>query len=214
MNRIIKKAAVIGSGVMGSRIACHFANIGVQAVLLDIVPTALTEKETQQGLSLSDPKVRNRIANDALQTAINSNPSPIYRKAFTERIRIGNLEDDLELLKDCDWIIEAVTERIDIKHQVYEKVEAHRKPGSLITTNTSGIPITALAEGRSDDFKKHFCGTHFFNPPRYLQLLEIIPSPHTSPEVGAPHSAQAPSASRSSCSWSARRGAMCSMKLR
>ena len=168
---------------MGSRIACHFANIGVQAVLLDIVPNALTEKETQQGLSLSDPKVRNRIANDALQTAINSNPSPIYRKAFAERIRVGNLEDDLELLKDCDWIIEAVTERIDIKQQVYEKVEAHRKPGSLITTNTSGIPIAALAEGRSDDFKKHFCGTHFFNPPRYLQLLEIIPSPHTSAEV-------------------------------
>ena len=155
---------------MGSRIACHFANIGVQAVLLDIVPNALTEKETQQGLSLSDPKVRNRIANDALQAAINSNPSPIYRKAFADRIRIGNLEDDLELLKDCDWIIEAVTERIDIKQQVYEKVEAHRKQGSLITTNTSGIPITALAEGRSDDFKQHFCGTHFFNPPRYLQL--------------------------------------------
>ena len=183
MNRIIKKAAVIGSGVMGSRIACHFANIGVQAVLLDIVPNTLSERETQQGLSLSDRKVRNRIANDALQTAIASNPSPIYRKAFADRIRIGNLEDDLELLKDCDWIIEAVTERIDIKRLVYEKVEAYRKPGSLITTNTSGIPITALAEGRSEDFKKHFCGTHFFNPPRYLQLLEIIPSPQTSHEV-------------------------------
>jgi 3-hydroxyacyl-CoA dehydrogenase len=183
MNRTIKKAAVIGSGVMGSRIACHFANIGVQAILLDIVPNALNEKETQSGLSLTDRKVRNRIAQDALQAAINSNPSPLYRKAFADRIRIGNLEDDLELLKDCDWIIEAVTERIDIKQQVYEKVEAHRKQGSLITTNTSGIPITALVEGRSDDFKKHFCGTHFFNPPRYLQLLEIIPSPHTSAEV-------------------------------
>jgi 3-hydroxyacyl-CoA dehydrogenase len=183
MNRIIKKAAVIGSGVMGSRIACHFANIGVQAVLLDIIPYALSESEAKQGLSLSDRKVRNRIAQDALQTALASNPSPIYRKAFADRIRIGNLEDDLELLKDCDWIIEAVTERIDIKRVVYEKIEAYRKPGSLITTNTSGIPITALAEGRSDDFQKHFCGTHFFNPPRYLQLLEIIPSPHTSPEV-------------------------------
>lgn len=183
MNRIIKKAAVIGSGVMGSRIACHFANIGVQTVLLDIVPSSLSDKEAQQGLSLSDRKVRNRIAQDALQSALSSNPSPIYRKAFANRIRIGNLEDDLSLLSDCDWIIEAVTERIDIKRQVYEKVEAYRKPGSLITTNTSGIPITALAEGRSDDFKKHFCGTHFFNPPRYLQLLEIIPSPHTSPEV-------------------------------
>lgn len=183
MNRMIKKAAVIGSGVMGSRIACHFANIGLQTVLLDIVPSALSEKETQLGLSLSDRNVRNRIAKEALQTALNSNPSPIYRKAFAERIRVGNLEDDLELLKDCDWIIEAVTERIDIKQQVFEKIEIHRKPGSLITTNTSGIPIAALAEGRSDDFKKHFCGTHFFNPPRYLQLLEIIPSPFTSPEV-------------------------------
>jgi 3-hydroxyacyl-CoA dehydrogenase len=183
MNRIIKKTAVIGSGVMGSRIACHFANIGVQVVLLDIVPASLSEKELKQGLSLTDRSVRNRIAQEALQAAINSNPSPIYRKSFADRIRIGNLEDDLELLKDCDWIIEAVTERIDIKQQVYEKVEAHRKPGSLITTNTSGIPITALAEGRSDDFKKHFCGTHFFNPPRYLQLLEIIPSPYTSAEV-------------------------------
>ena len=162
---------MIGSGVMGSRIACHFANIGVQAVLLDIVPGSLTEKETQQGLTLSDRKVRNRIAQEALQSAINSNPSPIYRKSFSERITIGNLEDDLQLLKDCDWIIEAVTERIDIKQQVYEKVEMNRKPGSLITTNTSGIPITSLAEGRSDDFKKHFCGTHFFNPPRNLQLL-------------------------------------------
>jgi 3-hydroxyacyl-CoA dehydrogenase len=183
MNRIIKKAAVIGSGVMGSRIACHFANIGVQTILFDIVPNALNEKETRSGLSLTDRKVRNRIAQDALQAAIGSNPSPLYRKAFADRIRIGNLEDDLELLKDCDWIIEAVTERIDIKQHVYEKVEAHRKQGSLITTNTSGIPITALVEGRSDDFKKHFCGTHFFNPPRYLQLLEIIPSPHTSAEV-------------------------------
>ena len=130
---------------MGSRIACHFANIGVQAVLLDIVPNALTPKETLQGLTLSDKVVRNRIAQDALQTAISSNPSPIYRKSFTERIRIGNLEDDLSLLKDCDWIIEAVTERIDIKQQVFEKVEAHRNPSSLITTNTSGIPIHSIA---------------------------------------------------------------------
>jgi 3-hydroxyacyl-CoA dehydrogenase len=183
MNRTIKKAAVIGSGVMGSRIACHFANIGVQAILLDIVPNTLTPKETLQGLTLSDKIVRNRIAQDALQAAISSNPSPIYRKAFAERIRIGNLEDDLSLLTDCDWIIEAVTERIDIKQQVFEKVEAHRKPGSLISSNTSGIPIAALTEDRSDDFKKHFCGTHFFNPPRYLQLLEIIPSQHTLPEI-------------------------------
>jgi 3-hydroxyacyl-CoA dehydrogenase len=183
MNRIIKKAAVIGSGVMGSRIACHFANIGVQTVLLDIVPNTLTDKESQKGLSLSDRNVRNRIAQEALQAAIASSPSPIYRKSFIERITIGNLEDDLHLLKECDWIIEAVTERIEIKQLVFEKVEAHRKPGSLISTNTSGIPISALTIGRTEDFKKHFCGTHFFNPPRYLQLLEIIPSKHTQPEV-------------------------------
>ena len=183
MNRIIKKAAVIGSGVMGSRIACHFANIGVQTILLDIVPGSLSEKEERQELSLGDRLVRNRIAHEALQTALTANPSPIYRKSYADRISIGNLEDDLALLKDCDWVIEAVTERIDIKKLVFEKVEAHRKQGSLITSNTSGISITALTEGRSDDFKKHFCGTHFFNPPRYLQLLEIIPSPHTSKEV-------------------------------
>lgn len=168
---------------MGSRIACHFANIGVQVLLLDIVPQTVTSKEEQQGLSLSHSLVRNRIGQEALQAAIASTPSPIYRKSFSQRITVGNLEDNLELLKDCDWIIEAVTERIEIKQQVFEKIEAHRKPGGLISTNTSGIPIGSLTEGRSDDFKKHFCGTHFFNPPRYLQLLELIPSPHTSEEV-------------------------------
>jgi 3-hydroxyacyl-CoA dehydrogenase len=183
MNRIIKKAAVIGSGVMGSRIACHFANIGVQAVLLDIVPSKLNDKENQEGLTIEHKAVRNRIANDALKATLQSNPSPIYRKSFAKRITIGNLEDDLALLKDCDWIIEAVTERLDIKRLVFEKIEPFRKPGSLITTNTSGIPINAMLEGRSTDFRKHFCGTHFFNPPRYLKLLEIIPSADTDPEV-------------------------------
>lgn len=183
MKRTIKKAAVIGSGVMGSRIACHFANIGLEVVLLDIVPFELTEKEKAGGRTMQDASVRNRIVNDALDTALKSNPSPIYRKSFAGRIKTGNLEDHIQLISDCDWVIEAVTERLDIKRSVYEKIEQHRKAGSLITTNTSGIPIQMLIEGRSDDFRKNFCGTHFFNPPRYLKLLEIIPSPATSPEV-------------------------------
>lgn len=183
MKRTIKKAAVIGSGVMGSRIACHFANIGLDVVLLDIVPRELNDAEKAKGKTLEDKAVRNRIVDEALQTALKSNPSPIYRKSFANRIKTGNLSDDLALLKDCDWIIEAVTERLDIKKMVYADVEKHRKPGSLITSNTSGIPIGMLIDGRSDDFKKNFCGTHFFNPPRYLKLLEIIPSPETSPEV-------------------------------
>ncbi len=179
MNRHIRKVAVLGSGIMGSRIACHFANIGCEVLLLDIVPKELNEKEQNLGLTTESKQFRNRIVNDSLQTALKSNPSPIYRKSFASRIQTGNLEDDLSGIKDCDWVIEVVIERLDIKQQVFEQLEKYRTPGTLITTNTSGIPISMMLEGRSDDFKKHFCGTHFFNPPRYLQLLEIIPSPET-----------------------------------
>lgn len=181
--RHIKKVAVLGSGVMGSRIACHFANIGLQVVLLDIVPRELTSAEQAKGLSMQHQQVRNRIVNDALQFALKSNPSPIYLKDFASRITTGNFDDHLHLIKDCDWVIEAVVERLDIKQSLFEKVEQFRKPGTLITSNTSGIPIGLLAEGRSDDFKHNFCGTHFFNPPRYLKLLEVIPSEHTDPDV-------------------------------
>ncbi len=173
MNRTIKKVAVLGSGVMGSRIACHFANIGVEVILLDIVPKDAT----------SDKKSRNKIVDDALTFALKSNPSPIYRKVFAKRITTGNFEDNMKSIADCDWIIEVVIERLDIKKLVFEKVELFRKPGTLITSNTSGIPIHLMNEGRSEDFQKHFCGSHFFNPPRYLRLLEIIPTPKTSPEV-------------------------------
>lgn len=175
--RHIGKAAVLGSGVMGSRIAYHFANIGLDVVLLDIVPFDLKEEEK------NNKAARNRIVNGSLQSTLKSNPSPIYDKSFAARITTGNFDDDLELLSDCDWIIEAVIERLDIKQQLFEKVEKVRKPGSLITSNTSGIPIEMMTEGRSEDFQKHFCGTHFFNPPRYLRLFEIIPSTKTSPEV-------------------------------
>lgn len=183
MKRIIKKVAVLGSGVMGSRIACHFANIGVEVLLLDIVPRELNEAEKAAGKTLEHPAVRNRIVNEALQTALKSNPSPIYRQSFAKRITTGNFDDNMSQISTCDWIIEVVVERLDIKKSVFEKVEQFRKPGTLITSNTSGIPIRLMAEGRSEDFKKHFCGTHFFNPPRYLKLLEIIPTENTSDEV-------------------------------
>ncbi|MBO2011982.1 3-hydroxyacyl-CoA dehydrogenase/enoyl-CoA hydratase family protein [Hymenobacter negativus] len=183
MNRTIKKVAVLGSGVMGSRIACHFANIGVQVLLLDIAPKELTPDEEKKGLKLEAPAVRNRIVNAALQAAIVANPSPLYRKADATKIKTGNFDDNLKDIASCDWTIEVVIERLDIKKSLYERVEQFRKKGTLITSNTSGIPIHLLAEGRSEDFKQHFAGTHFFNPPRYLKLLEIIPTPDTKPEV-------------------------------
>ena len=175
--RTIKKVAVLGSGVMGSRIACHFANVGLQVLLLDIIPPELKEEEKANAAK------RNSLVNAALLTAIKSNPSPIYKTSFVSRIKTGNFEDNITEIKDCDWILEAVVERLDIKQSLFEKVELYRKPGTLITTNTSGIPISMLIEGRSGDFKKHFCGTHFFNPPRYLRLFEIIPSPFTDKNV-------------------------------
>ena len=168
---------------MGSGIACHFANIGVEVLLLDIVPRELTEKEVKKGLSLEDKTVRNRLVNDALAQALKSKPSPIYHSKFAKRIATGNLEDDISKISGVDWIIEVVVERLDIKKKVFEQVEKYRTPGTLITSNTSGIPIAFMSEGRSDDFQQHFCGTHFFNPPRYLKLFEIIPGPKTRPEV-------------------------------
>lgn len=183
MKRHIKHVAVIGSGIMGSGIACHFANIGVQVLLLDIVPRELTTSEIEKGLTLTDKVVRNRIVNDSLAKALKSSPSPIYHQRFAGRIRTGNLEDDIAQIGQMDWIIEVVVERLDIKKQVFEKIEQYRKPGTLITSNTSGIPIRFMSDGRSADFRKHFCGTHFFNPPRYLKLFEVIPGPETAPEI-------------------------------
>ena len=164
----VQRVAVLGSGVMGSRIACHCAQTGATVLLLDL-PAA------------EGP--RNGVAAKHLDDALKSNPSPLYAKKFARRIETGNFEDDLARIAECDWIIEVIVERLDIKQQLFEKVEKHRKPGTLITSNTSGIPIALLAEGRSDDFRRHFLGTHFFNPPRYLQLLELIPGPETAPDV-------------------------------
>jgi 3-hydroxyacyl-CoA dehydrogenase len=183
MNRSIKKVAVIGSGIMGSGIACHFANIGVQVRLFDIVPRELTEAEVAKGLTLENKGVRNRLVNESLQKTLKSNPSPIYNQSFASRITTGNTEDDLNLIADCDWIIEVVVERLDIKQKVFEQIEKFRKPGTLITSNTSGIPIRFMNEGRSEDFRQHFAVTHFFNPPRYLKLFEVVPGPDCKPEV-------------------------------
>lgn len=183
MKRIIKKVAVIGSGVMGSGIACHFANIGLEVLLLDIVPKELTADEEKKGLTLEHKAFRNKIAQTHLTNALKSKPSPIYNQSFASRISVGNMEDDLSKIQDCDWVIEVVIERLDIKKSVFEQIEQYRKPGTLITSNTSGIPMHMMTEGRSEDFQKHFCGTHFFNPPRYLQLFEIIPGPKTDPAV-------------------------------
>jgi len=183
MKRLIQKVAVLGSGVMGSRIACHFANIGCEVLLLDIVPKEPNDAEKAKGLTLETKTVRNRIVNEALQFALKSNPSPIYKKEFAAKITTGNFDDDMSKIAAYDWVIEVVVENLDIKKKVYDQVEKFRKPGSLITSNTSGIPIHLMAEGRSEDFKDNFCGSHFFNPPRYLKLLEIIPTPHTKPEV-------------------------------
>jgi 3-hydroxyacyl-CoA dehydrogenase len=183
MNRNIRKVAVLGSGVMGSRIACHFANIGCEVLLLDIQPKELTEKELKSGLTTDSPQFKNRIVNESLEFAVKSNPSPIYRKSFASRIKTGNFTDDMAQISTADWIIEVVVERLDIKKTVFDQVEKFRKAGTIISSNTSGIPIHLMLDGRSDDFKAHFCGTHFFNPPRYLQLLEIIPTPATNSEI-------------------------------
>jgi 3-hydroxyacyl-CoA dehydrogenase len=183
MKRKINKVAVLGSGIMGSRIACHFANVGVNVLLLDIAPKDLNDEEKKKGLTLDSVAVKNRIVNAALQYTLKANPSSIYKKSFASKIKTGNFSDNMKDISVCDWIIEVVVENLDIKKKIFEEVEKYRTPGSLVTSNTSGIPIKLMSEGRSEDFRKHFCGTHFFNPPRYLRLLEIIPGPETDADV-------------------------------
>ena len=183
MTRRIKKVAIVGSGIMGSGIACHFANIGVEVLLLDIVPRELNDKEKAKGLTLEDKVVRNRLVNDALSASLKSKPSPIYNQKFASRITTGNLDDDIAKVADVDWIMEVVVERLDIKKIVFEKLEKYRTPGTIISSNTSGIPIQFMNEGRSEDFQKHFAVTHFFNPPRYLKLFEVVPGPDCKQEV-------------------------------
>ena len=177
MSRHIRKCAVLGSGLMGTGIACHFANVGLEVLLLDILPRDLAEADA------SNPKARNRLADESLKAALKAKPAPLYDNDFAKRITTGNLEDDLGKIADCDWVIEVIIERLDLKRQLFERVDAARRPGTLVTSNTSGIPIAQIGEGRSEDFRRHFCGTHFFNPPRYMRLFEVIPGPDTYPAV-------------------------------
>ncbi len=168
---------------MGSGIAAHLANIGIPTMLLDIVPKNLSDKDAAKGWTMEHPSFRNQFSENALKKLLKQKPAPLTVKGNLSLITPGNLEDDLESLKDCDWIIEVVVENLDVKKQVFEKIEPFRKEGSIISSNTSGISIEAMKEGRSEDFRKHFLGTHFFNPPRYLKLLEVIPTGETDPEV-------------------------------
>ena len=183
MKRTINKVTVLGSGIMGSRIAAHFANIGVKVRLMDIAPFDLTEDEQKKGLSLDDPRVKMRIVTQSWQNTLKSKPASLYTESFASRVELGNFKDNMKDIGDSDWVIEVVVENLKIKKQVYDEVEKYRKKGTLVTSNTSGIPIHLMLDGRSEDFAKNFAGTHFFNPPRYLKLLEIIPTPKTDPEV-------------------------------
>src|SRR3972149_4311833 len=179
----IECVAVLGAGVMGSAIAAHLANAGVPSVLLDIVPPDLTDEDRRKGLTRESPSFRNRLAARGLETALKASPAAFFWPKDARLIATGNFEDHLGWLAQADWIIEAVAERLDVKQALFAKVEAHRKPGTLVSSNTSGIPVRALAEGRSQEFRQHFLGTHFFNPPRYMKLLELIPGPETLLEV-------------------------------
>ncbi|HEY52410.1 MAG TPA: 3-hydroxyacyl-CoA dehydrogenase/enoyl-CoA hydratase family protein, partial [Caldilineae bacterium] len=185
MHRTIRRAAVIGAGTMGAGIAAHLANAGIPTYLLDIVPWELTPKEEAKGLTLESPQVRNRIVNEGFKRMTKSKPAALVNKEAANLITVGNLEDDFAWVGEADWVIEVIIERLDIKQQLMERIEAVRKPDSIVSSNTSGLPIHAIAEGRSDDFKAHFLGTHFFNPPRYMKLLEVIPTPDTDPAVVA-----------------------------
>jgi 3-hydroxyacyl-CoA dehydrogenase len=179
----IAKAAVLGAGTMGAQIAAHLANAGIPTLLLDIVPRDLSPEEQAKGLTLDSKEVRDRIARAGLEAAKKAKPAAFFNKTAGSLVSAGNFDDDLAQLKDCDLIIEAVVENLEIKRSLYERVERHRRPGSVVASNTSGIPIRLLAEGRSEDFRAHFLGLHFFNPPRYLHLVEIIRTEWTKPEV-------------------------------
>src|ERR1700736_3363607 len=175
MKRRIEKAVVLGAGTMGSRIAAHFANAGLPCILLDIVPPNLPAD--------APAAERNKIVRAGLEAAKKSKPAAFFTAALAERIAIGNFEDDLGRCAEADWIIEVVAENLDIKRKLLARAAEVRKPGAIVTTNTSGLPVHSIAEGMSDEFQQHWAGTHFFNPPRYLKLVEVIPGPKTSAEV-------------------------------
>src|SRR6478672_9529062 len=179
----IAKAAVLGAGTMGAGIAAHLANAGIPTLLLDIAPRELTPDEERKGLTLESPAVRNRIVNGLFEAAKKLKPAPFMLADNAKLITTGNFTDDIAKLKDCDFVIEAVVENLDIKHKLFAEVEKNRKSGAVIASNTSGIPIDSIAEPFSDDFKQNFVGIHFFNPPRYMKLVEVIPGTKTSGEI-------------------------------
>ncbi|MFS8580258.1 MAG: 3-hydroxyacyl-CoA dehydrogenase family protein, partial [Novibacillus thermophilus] len=181
--RHIRQAAVLGSGVMGAAIAGHLANVGIHCTLLDMVPPALTDEEEKRGKTLQDRDVRNRLARLGVERLLRETPSPLYVKRAVDRITVGNLEDDLERLSEVDWIVEAVVEKLSVKQQLLEKVEAVWRPGTIVSSNTSGLSVHEMTAERSPEFRRHFMGTHFFNPPRYMKLLEVIPTEDTDPEL-------------------------------
>ncbi|MFO7737122.1 MAG: 3-hydroxyacyl-CoA dehydrogenase NAD-binding domain-containing protein [Desulfatiglandaceae bacterium] len=183
MEKMLKRAGVVGAGVMGATIAAQLANVGIETVLLDIVPPELTEDEKRKGMTEESKKFRNRFAENGLNTALKSKPASFYIPENAKRIITGNTEDNPDWLSDVDWIVEVVVERLDIKKRVFEKIETVLRPGTLVTSNTSGISAQAMCEGRSENFRKHFAITHFFNPPRYMKLVEIVPNADTLPEV-------------------------------
>lgn len=183
MKRTIKRAAVLGSGVMGAGIAAHLANVGIPSIMLDIVPRELNDQEKKKGLTLEDPQVRNRMSEVSKQRLLKQKPSPLTSKKNLDMIETGNMEDHMDRLSEVDWIIEVVVENLEIKQKVFASVDEYRKEGSIVSSNTSGISVEKMAEGRSEDFQNHFLGTHFFNPPRYLKLLEVIPTKNTDPNV-------------------------------
>src|SRR5258708_37426822 len=179
----VKRAAVLGAGTMGAQIAAHLANAGIPTLLLDIVPRELSADGQAKGLTLESKEVRNRIALGGLEAAQKAKPAAFFSADLAALVSVGNFDDDLAELKDCDLIIEAVVENLQIKQSLYEKLEQHRRPGSVVASNTSGIPLQQLAAGRSEDFRAHFLGMHFFNPPRYMHLVELIRTEWTRPEV-------------------------------
>ena len=183
MEKMLKRAGVVGAGVMGATIAAQLANVGIETVLLDIVPPELTEDEKRKGMTEESKKFRNRFAENGLNTALKSKPASFYIPENAKGIITGNTEDNPDWLSDVDWIVEVVVERLDIKKRVFEKIETVLRPGTLVTSNTSGISAEAMCEGRSENFRKHFAITHFFNPPRYMKLVEIVPNADTLPEV-------------------------------
>jgi 3-hydroxyacyl-CoA dehydrogenase len=183
LKRAIEKVVVLGAGTMGARIAAHVANAGVWCALLDIAPAELTPEEQKRGLSLARPEVRNRIVRAGLAAAAKAKPAALFTRGLEKRIVTGNFDDDLRLCAEADWIIEVVAENLEIKRALLSRVAQFRKPGTIVTTNTSGLPVRRIAEGLPDEWQQHWAGTHFFNPPRYLKLVEIIPGAATRPEV-------------------------------